>query len=120
MPNRRQFVLEDMLCTRQANLFTEKHDCNTRTVGKIQVVSNTRRASFIKHQRLVITILSTIAIMKSEKTCKWRLKDCAVHCAECTFVLDVSLHRFASNCNISFANFYAVCSHNTIDHFIEP
>ena len=61
-------------------------------------------------------LLSIIAIMESEKTCKWRLKDCA----ECTFVLDISLHRFASNCNISFANFYAVCSYNTIDHFMEP
>ena len=38
--------------TRQANLFSEKHDCNTRTPGKIQVVSNTRRASSIKHQRV--------------------------------------------------------------------
>ena len=37
---------------RHAKLFTKKHDCNTGTPGKIQVVPNTRRASSIKHQRV--------------------------------------------------------------------
>ena len=36
---------------RYVKLFTEKHDCNTRTPGKIQVLLNTRRVSSIKQQR---------------------------------------------------------------------
>ena len=39
--------------TRQANPFNERHDYNTRTPGKIQVVPNTRHASSNKHQRVV-------------------------------------------------------------------
>ena len=48
--------------TRHAKLFTQKHDCNTRTPGKIQVVPNTRRASSIKHQR-VISVLHLGALI---------------------------------------------------------
>ena len=31
----------------------EKHDCNRRTPGKIQVVPNTKRMSSNKHQRVM-------------------------------------------------------------------
>ena len=42
--------------TRQASPFTEKHDCNTRTVGKTQVVPNIKHAYSIKHQRVLCHI----------------------------------------------------------------